>query len=46
MEFEIKNKVALVTGGASGIGLKCIKELLKNEIKVCILINLRSKSKK
>lgn len=34
MVFEIENKVALVTGGASGIGLHYAKELLRNKAKV------------
>lgn len=34
MLFDIKGKVALVTGGASGIGLACVKELLRNGIRV------------
>ncbi|KAF5303913.1 hypothetical protein FQA39_LY01698 [Lamprigera yunnana] len=31
--FQIQGKVALVTGGASGIGLACARELLKNGAK-------------
>ncbi|KAF5303912.1 hypothetical protein FQA39_LY01697 [Lamprigera yunnana] len=31
--FSIEGKVALVTGGASGIGLHCVKELLNNGAK-------------
>lgn len=30
MVFDIKGKIALVTGGATGIGLAYVKELLKN----------------
>jgi len=30
----VKDKVAIVTGGASGIGFGCAKELLKNGLKV------------
>lgn len=32
--FDIKEKIALVTGGANGIGLSYVKELLKNGLKV------------
>lgn len=32
--FEIRGKVALVTGGASGIGLHISQELIKNGVKV------------
>ena len=30
----MKNKIALVTGGTSGIGKEIVKELLDNECKV------------
>jgi 15-hydroxyprostaglandin dehydrogenase (NAD) len=33
MSFEIKGKVALISGGGSGIGLRCAKELLRNGLK-------------
>lgn len=34
MSFDIRNKVALVTGGAAGLGLNYVKELLRNDLKV------------
>lgn len=37
MVFEIRNKVALITGGASGIGLSLAKELLRNDAKVSLI---------
>lgn len=36
MVFDIKNKIALITGGASGIGFNCAKELLRNGAKVSL----------
>ncbi|XP_060535439.1 15-hydroxyprostaglandin dehydrogenase [NAD(+)]-like [Cylas formicarius] len=41
MTFEIKGKYALVTGGASGIGLAYVKELLKNGVKGIAILDLR-----
>lgn len=34
MGFQIKGKVAVVTGAASGLGFGYAKELLRNELKV------------
>ncbi|KAK5642131.1 hypothetical protein RI129_008298 [Pyrocoelia pectoralis] len=38
--FDLKNKVALVTGGASGIGLCSVKEFLKNDVKGVAIIDV------
>lgn len=32
--FQVKDKVAIVTGGASGIGLEYVKALLRNGARV------------
>lgn len=34
MGFEIKDKVAIITGGASGLGFEYVKEFLRNGLKV------------
>jgi NAD(P)-dependent dehydrogenase (short-subunit alcohol dehydrogenase family) len=34
MFFDIKGKIALISGGASGIGLRYAKELLRNGLRV------------
>lgn len=36
MVFEIENKVALITGGAAGLGFNYAKELLRNGAKVSL----------
>lgn len=40
MPFTISGKVAIVTGGASGIGLNYVKELLRNGARVSIFSSL------
>lgn len=35
MSFEIEGKVALITGGVSGIGFQNAQVLLRNGLKVC-----------
>ncbi|KAF5288174.1 hypothetical protein FQA39_LY03942 [Lamprigera yunnana] len=41
--FEIQGKVALVTGGASGIGLAIAQELLKNGLKGVGIVDINEK---
>ena len=43
MDLEIKNKIALVTGSSSGIGLSTAIELMKNNVKVWICSRNKSK---
>jgi nucleoside-diphosphate-sugar epimerase len=40
-KMDPADKVALVTGGASGIGLAICKELLQNKVKVFLISNFR-----
>ncbi|KAF5304810.1 hypothetical protein FQR65_LT07827 [Abscondita terminalis] len=40
MAYYIKGKVAIVTGGASGIGLSCVKELLRNGLKAVTIADI------
>ncbi|XP_044265345.1 15-hydroxyprostaglandin dehydrogenase [NAD(+)]-like [Tribolium madens] len=40
MVFDIKNKIALITGGAAGIGLAYAKELLRNGVKAVTIADV------
>jgi len=40
MAYYIKAKVAIVTGGASGIGLNCVKELLRTGLKAVTIADV------
>ena len=37
MVIDFKEKVAVVTGGAGGIGAACVKELLDSNAKVAVV---------
>ncbi|KAK5643803.1 hypothetical protein RI129_007648 [Pyrocoelia pectoralis] len=41
-EFDFKDKIALVTGGAEGIGLQAISELLQNGVKGVTLVDINA----
>lgn len=40
--FELNGKVAVITGGLSGIGLECAKQLLRNGLKVMCITSISS----
>ncbi|KAK9869532.1 hypothetical protein WA026_003286 [Henosepilachna vigintioctopunctata] len=42
--FEIEGKVALVTGGAAGIGLEVVRALLKNGVRGVVLADINIKN--
>ncbi|XP_060531358.1 15-hydroxyprostaglandin dehydrogenase [NAD(+)]-like [Cylas formicarius] len=44
MTFNVQGKIALITGGASGIGLSCAKELLSNGLRGVSLVDLDEES--
>uniref|UniRef100_A0A6P7F6P2 15-hydroxyprostaglandin dehydrogenase [NAD(+)]-like n=1 Tax=Diabrotica virgifera virgifera TaxID=50390 RepID=A0A6P7F6P2_DIAVI len=46
MVFNLKNKVAIVTGGADGIGLALVKQLLINEIKGVVIADINAENGK
>ncbi|CAH1116306.1 unnamed protein product [Phaedon cochleariae] len=46
MVFELKGKVALITGGCAGIGFGIAKELLRNEVRAVTLADINSESGK
>ena len=39
IEISLKNKVAVITGGTSGIGLEIVKTFLKADADVIFIIN-------
>lgn len=44
MSFEIKGKVAIITGGASGIGLEYAKAFLRKGVKVVFIFELTKRT--
>lgn len=40
MSGNIKDKIVLVTGGANGIGFSCVTELLRNNAKCVVILDL------
>ncbi|XP_072387568.1 15-hydroxyprostaglandin dehydrogenase [NAD(+)]-like [Diabrotica undecimpunctata] len=46
MVFEIKNKVAIVTGGASGIGLEFVKQFLQCGVRGVVIADINAEAGK
>jgi len=42
MAYDFTGKVVLVTGGARGIGLNCVKELLRNGVQAITVVDINS----
>ncbi|KAF2887764.1 hypothetical protein ILUMI_18409 [Ignelater luminosus] len=43
MAYDLKDKIILITGGATGIGFCCIKELLRNDAQAVTIADINVK---